>query len=58
MYKKTENYPIKNTQVYQFPDGTYHVSFDAHNMHHVFNGTREQVLPGLSLRVKRILHVR
>lgn len=53
-----QDYPIQNTKIYKFADSTYHVSFDAHNMHHVFNGTREQVLPELALRVKRILHVR
>lgn len=54
----TQDYPIKNTKVYQFSDGTYHVSFDAHNIHHEFCGTREEILPQLVLRVKRILHVR
>ena len=54
----SQNYPIKNTQVYQFSDGTYHVSFDAHNVHYEFRGTRDQILPQLVLRVKRTLHVR
>ena len=58
MAKITQNYPIKNTRVYQFPDGTYCVSFDANNLHHEFRGTREEILPQMVLRVKRILHVR
>jgi hypothetical protein len=58
MYKKNENYPIKNTQVYQFPDGTYHVSFDANNFHYAFRGERADVLQQVVHRVKRILHVR
>lgn len=51
-------YPINNTRVYVFPDRTYHVSFDANNVHYVFRGTREDVLQQLVHRVKRILHVR
>ena len=58
MYKKVENYPIKNTKVYKFADGTYHVSFDANNFHYAFRGERADVLQQVAFRVKRILHVR
>lgn len=51
-------YPINNTQVYVFSDGTYHVSFDANKVHYVFRGTREDVLQQLVHRVRRIWHVR
>lgn len=58
MVTTVQNYPITNTRVYGFRDGTYFVSFDAHNVHHEFRGTREQIVPQMALRVKRILHVR
>ncbi len=57
MAEIVQDYPIKNTHVYGFRDGTYFVSFDANNLHHEFIGTREQILPKIALRVKRILHV-
>ena len=59
MSRKTAVYPIKNTQVYQFKDGTYFVSFDTiHGTHEVFSGTRAEILPKLALRVQRVLHIR
>ncbi len=53
-----KNVQIKNTQVYKLKDNTYVVSFDANKFHHVFRGTREQIVPQMALRVKRVLHVR
>lgn len=58
MYKKTENYPIKNTVVLCDKNGNYHVAFDSKIGHEEFSGTRADVLQQVSLRVKRILHVR
>lgn len=58
MYKKTENYPIQNTVVLCDKNGKYHVAFDSRAGHEEFSGTRVQVLKQVSLRVKRILHVR
>lgn len=57
-YEFDKSVQIKNTQVYKFKDNTYIVSFDANKFHHVFRGTREQIVPQIALRVKRILHVR
>ncbi len=54
----TQDYPIKNTHVYQFSDGTYYVCFDANNIHHEFQGSRDQILPQMALRIKRVLHIR
>ena len=55
----TEDYPIKNTQIYQFANGKYFVSFDtADRTHEVFHGTREEILPKMALRVKCLLHIR
>lgn len=53
-----QNYPITNTQVYKFKDGTYCVTFVAHNVREEFRGTREEIVPQIALRIKRILHVR
>ena len=57
-YNRKQNYPIENTRIYKFSDGRYFVSFDTRHTHEEFVGTREQILPALALRVKRIMHVR
>ena len=58
MYKKVEDYPIKNIVVLSDKNGNYHVAFDTRAGHEEFSGTRAEVLEKLRLRVKRILHVR
>ena len=58
MYKKTENYPIKNPIVLCDKNGNYHVAFDSRAGHEEFSGTRAEVLEQMTRRVKRILHVR
>lgn len=58
MYKKVEDYPIKNTVVLSDKNGNYHVAFDSKIGHEEFSGTREDVLQQLVRRVKIILHVR
>jgi len=58
MYKKTENYPIQNPIVLCDKNGNYHVAFDSHAGHEEFSGTRAEVLQQMTLRVKRIFHVR
>lgn len=58
MYKKTENYPIKNPIVLCDKNGNYYVAFDSKIGREEFSGTREDVLQQLVHRVKRILHVR
>ncbi|MBQ7244892.1 MAG: hypothetical protein IJS34_00785 [Alphaproteobacteria bacterium] len=58
MYKKVEDYPIKNIVVLSDKNGNYHVAFDSKIGHEEFSGTRADVLEKLRLRVKRILHVR
>ena len=57
MFMTAKDYQITNTRVYGFRDGTFFVSFDANNIHHEFRGTREQILPQMTLRIIRILHV-
>ncbi len=57
-YKKTENYPIQNTVVLCDKNGNYHVAFDSKIGREEFSGTRAEVLQQMTLRVKRILHVR
>ena len=58
MYKKVEDYPIKNTVVLSDKNGNYHVAFDSKIGHEEFFGTRAEVLKQVVHRVKRILHVR
>ncbi len=58
MYKKTENYPIQNTVVLCDKNGKNHVAFDSRAGHEEFSGTRADVLEQMTLRVKRLLHVR
>lgn len=57
-YKIKSDHPIKNTTIYKFVDGKYFVSFDVHGVKQKFLGTRDEILPQLTLRVKRALHVR
>lgn len=58
MYKRTENYPIQNTVVLCDKNGNYHVAFDSRAGHEEFSGARADVLKQMTLRVKRIFHVR
>lgn len=58
MYKKVEDYPIKNTVVLSDKNGNYHVAFDSKNGREEFSGTRAEVLQQMTLRVKRIFHIR
>lgn len=54
-----EEYPIKNTQIYQLSNGKYIVSFDTTDKtHEVFRGNREEILPKLAARVKCLLRIR
>lgn len=58
MYKKVEDYPIKNTVVLSDKNGNYHVAFDSKIGREEFSGTRAEVLQQMTLRVKRLLNVR
>ena len=58
MYKKVEDYPIKNTVVLSDKNGNYHVAFDSKIGREEFSGTRAEVLEQMTLRVKRLLNVR
>ncbi len=58
MYKKVEDYPIKNTVVLSDKNGNYYVAFDSKIGHEEFSGTRAEVLQQMTLRVKRLLNVR
>lgn len=58
MYKDVKDYPIKNPIVLRDKNGNYHVAFDTKFGHEEFSGTRAEVLEKMTLRVKRIFHVR
>lgn len=58
MYKKVEDYPIKNTVVLSDKNGNYHVAFDSKIGREEFSGTRAEVLEQMTLRVKRLLNIR
>ena len=58
MVNATQDYPIRDVNIYKLKNGNYHVIFYNRDVREEFVGTHEQVLEKLTLRVKRILHIR